>query len=107
VAQEPQHCETSTNAGVSGKASPSRVRPKRTILQRFKGTVKMTIVYVEGKKYRLIKPEIPDPDYWVRLVPIKEKETTTDKCTHSFYNVYKGDNVTGQRCSKCSKQEWF
>jgi len=67
----------------------------------------MTIVYVEGKKYRLIKPEIPDPDYWVRLVPIKEKETTTDKCTHSFYNVYKGDNMTGQRCSKCSKQEWF
>ena len=67
----------------------------------------MTIVYVEGKKYKLIKPTTPDPDHWVRLVPLKEKEKTKEKCNHSFYPVYKGSYVSGQRCSKCNKQEWF
>ncbi len=67
----------------------------------------MTIVWVDGIKYKLIRPCKPDPDGWVRLVPIKEKGITKEKCNHSFSLVYKGDYVTGQRCSKCGKQEWF
>jgi len=67
----------------------------------------MTIVWVEGIKYKLIKPVKPDPDGWVRLVTIKEKDATIEKCNHSFSPVYKGGYVIGQLCSKCDKQKWF
>ena len=29
-----------------------------------------------------------------------------NQCNHTFYPVYKGDNVTGKRCDKCGKQIW-
>ena len=67
----------------------------------------MTIVRINGKQYNLIEPSIPDPDHWVRLIPIKGKVKSKEECNHSFSSVYKGDYITGQRCSKCGKQEWF
>lgn len=69
----------------------------------------MTIVWVDGIKYKLLRPSKPDPDGWVQLVPIKQKaKETKPQCEHTFYNVGLNTGiVTGQRCSKCGYQEWF
>jgi len=39
----------------------------------------------------------------------KERVARQAKCDHSWYNVGQSHtgNVTGQRCAKCGKQEWF
>jgi hypothetical protein len=34
-------------------------------------------------------------------------EYETETCNHRWYDVYKGDYVTGRRCEKCNKQEWY
>lgn len=31
----------------------------------------------------------------------------TPPCVHNWHDVFKGDNVTGQRCMDCKEQEWF
>ena len=41
-------------------------------------------------------------------VKIEKRTSQNDKCKeHKWYDVYKGDYVTGRRCEKCNKQEWF
>ena len=68
------------------------------------------VVWFEGKKYKIIKPAIADPDHWVRMIPVVEKTTPAKPklmCEHTYSVFYKGDRVEGQRCTKCGKQEWF
>ena len=66
-------------------------------------------IWIQGTRYRIRVPSVPDPDHWVRLIPAPEKTKKLDKCAHSwslFYN-HMIDAAEGRRCTKCHKQEWF
>lgn len=54
-------------------------------------------------KHSTVKPQVTLKETY------KERVARQDKCEHVWYTVGQAmtGNVTGQRCEKCGKQEWF
>jgi hypothetical protein len=54
-------------------------------------------------KHSTAKPQVAHQETY------KERVARQDKCKHLWHTVGQSHtgNVTGQRCEKCGKQEWF